>query len=132
MARLPKHFRRLPGSCGMPVSVPSAASRSDHTESMPTHARLVVACEGIAWERQGRAVAQGQSNCGQSCEYSRMAVDAIMRARDGIESGLAGYALEQLTRASYYLSEAAFCLQTQILVEAKDYETANDKKGKEL
>jgi len=131
MARLPRHFRRLPGSCGMTTSVRSAASRSDHTELTPTHVRYVAACEGVEWERQGRAVAQSQSNCGQAADYSRMAIDAIMRARDGIESGLIGYSLEQVTRASYYLSEAAFRLQTQILVEAKDFEIVNDKKGKE-
>jgi hypothetical protein len=131
MARSEADLRSLYGSCAMTISVRFAATRSDHTELMQTHVRRVAECVGIEPERQGREVTQGQTNCGQAADYSRMAIDAIMRARDGIESGLIGYSLEQVTRASYYLSEAAFRLQTQILVEAKDFEIVNDKKGKE-
>lgn len=70
------------------------------------------------------------SNIAGADQYVRMGIDAMTRGRDGIESGLLGYALEQISRASYYMSEAAFRLQTQILVEAKDHETNSDKKGK--
>jgi len=85
----------------------------------------------IAKERQGRALIDNQLNLGECRNFIRMGIDSLARGLDGMEGGLLGYGLEQIARASYYLSEAAFRLQTQILVEAKDYETANDKKGRQ-